>query len=91
MAEVEVLAKYVRRARLEDLSDKALEQLKIRVLDSISVAIGALAATPIAAVRKLTALLRAAPLNAYRWRHDHTRSSGVLQQRAQPLESCCVD
>ena len=63
MAEVEVLAKYVRRARLEDLSDKALEQLKIRVLDSIGVAIGALAATPIAAVRKLTALLQGRPLS----------------------------
>jgi 2-methylcitrate dehydratase len=61
MAEVEVLAKYARRARLEDLSDKALQQLKIRVLDSIGVAIGALAATPIAAVPKLTALLRGRP------------------------------
>jgi hypothetical protein len=46
MTEVQVLAKYVRRARLQDLSDKALEQLKIRVLDTIGVAIGALAATP---------------------------------------------
>ena len=42
MTAVQVLAKYVRRARLEDLSNKALEQLKIRVLDTI----GALAATP---------------------------------------------
>ena len=45
MTGAQVLAKYVRQARLEDLSDKALEQLKIRVLDTIGVAIGALAAT----------------------------------------------
>ena len=43
MTDVQVVAKYVRRARLEDLSDKALEQLKIRVLDTI----GAFAAVSI--------------------------------------------
>ena len=63
MTEVQVLAQYVRRARLEDLSNKALEQLKIRVLDTIGVAIGALAATPIGAVRKLTAALQGRPVS----------------------------
>ena len=63
MTEVQVLAQYVSRARLEDLSDKALEQLKIRVLDTIGVAIGALAAAPIAAIRKLTVTLEGRPVS----------------------------
>jgi len=63
MTEVQVLAKYVRRARFDELSDKALEQLKIRVLDTIGVAIGALAATPIAAIRELTVALEGRPIS----------------------------
>jgi 2-methylcitrate dehydratase len=63
MTEVQILAQYVRRARLEDLSSNALERLKIRVLDTIGVAIGALAAAPIAAVRKLTAALQGRPVS----------------------------
>jgi 2-methylcitrate dehydratase len=63
MTEVQVLSEYVRRARFEDLSDKALEQLKIRVLDTIGVAIGALAATPIAAIRKLVVALEGRPVS----------------------------
>jgi 2-methylcitrate dehydratase len=51
--EVGELATFVERATLDDLSADALEQLKIRVLDTIGVAIGALDAEPIAAIRGL--------------------------------------
>jgi len=62
MAEVHALADFVARARFEDLSNEALDQLKIRVLDTIAVGIGALDAIPIAAIRDLTAELGGAPL-----------------------------
>jgi 2-methylcitrate dehydratase len=53
MTEVQQLATFVERARFDDLSEQALEQLKIRVLDTIGVAIGALTAPPLAAIRSL--------------------------------------
>lgn len=53
MTEVQDLARFVGRARIEDLGAEALEQLKIRVLDTLGVAIGALDAEPIAAIRGL--------------------------------------
>jgi 2-methylcitrate dehydratase len=62
MSEVQILAAFVRCARFEDLSRQALDQLKIRVLDSIAVAIGALDAAPIAGIRELTAELGGRPL-----------------------------
>jgi 2-methylcitrate dehydratase len=62
MTEVQLLARFIEQARLVDLTEKALEQLKIRVLDTIGVAIGALGAEPIVAVRKLTAELGGNPL-----------------------------
>src|SRR6516165_4602155 len=62
MTEAQLLARFVARARLVDLSEKALEQLKIRVLDTIAVGIGALDAIPIAAIRDLTAELGGSPL-----------------------------
>ncbi|HIW92628.1 MAG TPA: MmgE/PrpD family protein [Candidatus Corynebacterium avicola] len=51
--EVGQLAAFVDRASLEDLSADALEQLKIRILDTLGVAIGALDAEPIIAIRGL--------------------------------------
>ncbi len=54
MTEVQELATFVERARFGDLSAAAAEQLKIRVLDTIGVAIGALGAAPILAIRTLT-------------------------------------
>lgn len=53
MTEVRELADFVAGAQLEQLSPKALEQLKIRVLDTLGVAIGALDAEPIVAIRGL--------------------------------------
>ncbi|TYO65103.1 MmgE/PrpD family protein [Bradyrhizobium hipponense] len=61
MTEVQELASFVERARLEDLSERALEQLKIRVLDTIGVAIGALNAPPIATIRGLVTELGGRP------------------------------
>jgi 2-methylcitrate dehydratase len=62
MAEVQKLASFVARAHFGEMTEDAVEQLKIRVLDTIGVAIGALAAPPIAAIRGLTAELGGAPL-----------------------------
>jgi 2-methylcitrate dehydratase len=62
MTEVQGLASFVERARIDDLSEQALKQLKIRVLDTIGVAIGALAAPPISAIRALTQQLGGNPL-----------------------------
>ncbi|RXG94984.1 MmgE/PrpD family protein [Bradyrhizobium zhanjiangense] len=61
MTEVQELAKFVERARMEDLSERALDQLKIRVLDTIGVAIAALNAPPVAAIRGLVTELGGRP------------------------------
>jgi len=61
--QLQALASFVQRARFKDLSDRALEQLKIRVLDTIGVAIAALDAEVIRAIRKLTAELGGQPLS----------------------------
>lgn len=52
MTEVQQLARFVSAARFEDLSHDAREQLKIRVLDSLGCAIGALSGEPIALLRE---------------------------------------
>lgn len=61
MTQVEMLAVFVERARFTDLSVAAVEQLKIRVLDTLGVALGALDAGSIGAVRRLTAELGGRP------------------------------
>ena len=53
MTEVHRLAEFVTRARFDQISDTALQQLKIRVLDTLGVAIGALDAPPLIAIREL--------------------------------------
>ncbi len=63
MTEVQNLAAFVERARFADLSDQAAADLKIRVLDTLGVAIGALDAAPLRAIRTLTAELGGAPLS----------------------------
>ncbi|CAL1241633.1 MmgE/PrpD family protein [Candidatus Methylocalor cossyra] len=50
MTQVEQLAQFVHRARYEDLSELARRQLKIRVLDALSCAVGALGGEPIRAL-----------------------------------------
>src|SRR5690625_3755317 len=52
--EVWDLARFVTAAEFDSLSAPALEQLKIRVLDTLGVAIGALTAEPLIAIRELT-------------------------------------
>lgn len=54
MTEVQQLAAFVVAARYRQISDQAIEQLKIRVLDTLGVAIGALDAKPMQAIRQLT-------------------------------------
>ena len=49
---VDQLADFVQSASYEDLSDAAAQQLKIRVLDSLGCAIGALDGEPIRALQK---------------------------------------
>ncbi|WP_022919060.1 MmgE/PrpD family protein [Ruania albidiflava] len=53
MAEVHKLADFVAKASIDQLSSEALDQLKIRVLDTLGVAIGALDAQPMVAIRGL--------------------------------------
>ncbi len=62
MTEVQELAAFVDRVQLGDLSERALEQLKIRVLDTIGVAIGALTASPIVAIEALIKQLGGRPI-----------------------------
>jgi 2-methylcitrate dehydratase len=52
MTEVEDLASFVVSARFEALSEEAVRQLKIRVLDSLGCALGARDAKPIRLVRQ---------------------------------------
>src|SRR5215472_19357318 len=46
------LAAFVTRASYDDLSSSAREQLKIRILDSVGCALGALGAGPIRSIRE---------------------------------------
>ncbi|MCX7521385.1 MmgE/PrpD family protein [Microbacterium sp. STN6] len=61
MTEVQDLARFVGGASFDDLSADAVAQLKIRVLDTLGVAIGALDAEPIIAIRTLVDDLGGAP------------------------------
>ena len=51
MTRVEELAAFVRRTRYEDLSADARQQLKIRILDALGCAFGALDGPPVAMLR----------------------------------------
>jgi 2-methylcitrate dehydratase len=62
MTEVEQLARFVAERRFGDISAQACQQLKIRVLDTIGVAIGALDAPPIVAISRLIDELGGRPL-----------------------------
>ena len=52
MTHAERLAGFVARAAYEDLSDAAVRELKIRVLDSLGCAVGALGGEPVRLVRE---------------------------------------
>lgn len=62
MHEVDRLAEFVVSRDYTDLSAAAVEQLKLRVLDSLGCAFGALAAEPVVAVRKLVSEFGGTPL-----------------------------
>lgn len=53
MTEVQDLARFVVDTNYSQMSAKAIEQLKIRVLDTVGIAIGALDAEPLVAIRAL--------------------------------------
>ncbi|MGA3110526.1 MAG: MmgE/PrpD family protein [Candidatus Bathyarchaeia archaeon] len=59
---VEGLAEFVHAARFGDMSSKAVEQLKIRVLDSLGCAIGALQSQPVKSIRKIESEFGGLPL-----------------------------
>ena len=51
MTQVEQLAAFVVRTRYEDLSEEARQQLKIRIIDALGCAIGALEGPPLNMLR----------------------------------------
>ena len=59
---VEQLAKFVTTSRWDDISDDAREQLKLRVLDSLGVALGALDGEPVAMIREQVQEFGGSPL-----------------------------
>jgi 2-methylcitrate dehydratase len=59
---VEELARFVCRSRREQISELAREQLRLRVLDSLGVALGALDGQPMAMVREQVREFGGAPL-----------------------------
>jgi len=63
MTEVERLARFVDQRQFADISAEARQQLKIRVLDTLGVAIGALDAPPILAISRLIGELGGKPLS----------------------------
>ncbi|MGO3742734.1 MmgE/PrpD family protein [Kerstersia sp.] len=65
MTEVAQLASFVHRARYEDISAAAVQELKIRILDTVGVAIGAQDAAPIRAIRGLLQDLGGTPAASY--------------------------
>jgi 2-methylcitrate dehydratase len=60
--EVDALARFVCRSAWDDVSEPAREQLKLRVLDSLGVAFGALDGEPVAMVREQVREFGGAPL-----------------------------
>ncbi|HKV96334.1 MAG TPA: MmgE/PrpD family protein [Gammaproteobacteria bacterium] len=61
MTEVQKLAEFVHAADFRRVSQAAVKQLKIRVLDTLGVAIAALDAAPMVAIRRLTESLGGNP------------------------------
>lgn len=51
MTQVEQLAAFARRGRYEDISEEARQQLKIRIIDALGCAFGALEGPPIKMLR----------------------------------------
>ncbi|HET6383019.1 MAG TPA: MmgE/PrpD family protein [Armatimonadota bacterium] len=62
MTQVEQLARFVVEASYEDISAEALAALKVRILDALACAIGAMDGAPIGTLRSYTEELGGAPL-----------------------------
>jgi 2-methylcitrate dehydratase len=59
---VESLARFVHWTRLADMSEAAVQQLKIRILDAIGCALGALGGEPVRRLRRYVDRMDGAPL-----------------------------
>jgi 2-methylcitrate dehydratase len=62
VTKVEELAEFVASRSFRDLSESSLRELKIRVLDGLGCAIGALAGPPIRAISRISSEFSGAPL-----------------------------
>ena len=87
MTQVERLAAFVVRAAYEDLSQEARQQLKIRTLDALGCAIGAMDGPPIEMLRgQLDRLLEiAASVVRDSDKHELRVAHRVMRREAQPL------
>lgn len=64
MTEVQKLAEFVTSRRYEDISPEAVEQLKLRLLDGLGCAIGAIEGEPIKMIRKQVEEFGGKPLSS---------------------------
>ena len=62
MTQVQELARFVERTSYEDLSQEAVRELKVRILDALGCAIGALEGQPVRRIREQTAEFGGNPL-----------------------------
>ena len=84
--QVDQLAQFVCGARFEDISEPAREQLKLRVLDSLGCALGALDGEPVRMVADAGAgVRRRAAGDADRRGQERAGPRGALQRRAGAL------
>ena len=86
MTQAEQLAAFVARASYGGLSEAARAQLKIRVLDALGCAIGALEGEPVRMLRAQTPRVRRRrPVQPDRRRAHRAGPRRALQQRARPI------
>ena len=84
--QVERLGAFAANASFDQLSAAAIEALKLRVLDSLGCALGALDGEPVALVRaQVRGVRRRAALHADRRRAERARPGRALQRRAGAL------
>jgi 2-methylcitrate dehydratase len=62
MTQVQELARFVQRISYEGLSQEAIRELKVRILDALGCAIGALEGQPVRRIREQTAEFGGNPL-----------------------------
>jgi 2-methylcitrate dehydratase len=86
MAVVEEMAEFVARASVGSLSPAGRIQLKVRILDALGCAIGALDADPVRRVRRfVTDFPLDGPCTVIRGRAKRTGSRSLVEWCARPL------